>query len=168
MESLSFHSVTESSDVAQVAALAHEIWHEYYVPLIGREQVDYMVARFQSAAAIHSQLEQGYQYFLVRTEPDRPIGYICVQERPANSLFISKLYLLRDERGHGTGRRLMAFIEDLAKKWGLARLWLTVNKGNPAVAAYERLGFRIAEAIVMDIGSGYVMDDFRMEKHLSP
>jgi GNAT superfamily N-acetyltransferase len=62
----------------------------------------------------------------------------------------------------------MAFIEDLAKKWGLARLWLTVNKGNPAVAAYERLGFRIAEAIVMDIGSGYVMDDFRMEKHLSP
>ena len=167
MRSLTFHPVSSNSDVSRVAALADEIWHEYYVPLIGQEQVDYMVSKFQSAEAIHAQLAQGYQYFVAQTEEDRAIGYLCVQERDDRALFISKLYLLREERGHGTGRRLMAFIEDLAKKRGLARLWLTVNKGNPAVAAYQRLGFRIAEAIVMDIGNGYVMDDFRMEKHLS-
>jgi hypothetical protein len=32
------------------------------------------------------------------------------------------------------------------------------------VQAYERLGFRIVEALVMDIGGGYVMDDYKMEK----
>ncbi len=50
-----------------MAALAHEIWYEYYVPLIGRAQVDYMVARFQNAAAMQAQIDQGYEYFLVQT-----------------------------------------------------------------------------------------------------
>jgi ribosomal protein S18 acetylase RimI-like enzyme len=61
----------------------------------------------------------------------------------------------------------MTFIEDLARERGIEQLWLTVNKGNPAVHAYERLGFRVAAAIVMDIGNGFFMDDFRMEKVLS-
>jgi hypothetical protein len=34
------------------------------------------------------------------------------------------------------------------------------------VQAYQRMGFEIAEAIVIDIGGGFVMDDFRMEKRL--
>jgi len=34
------------------------------------------------------------------------------------------------------------------------------------VQAYQRLGFRIAADLVMDIGGGYVMDDYRMEKAL--
>ena len=60
----------------------------------------------------------------------------------------------------------MEFIEQLARRRGLKLLWLTVNKGNPAVKAYERLGFRIAADLVMDIGGGFVMDDYRMEKPL--
>jgi ribosomal protein S18 acetylase RimI-like enzyme len=61
----------------------------------------------------------------------------------------------------------MEFIEQLARDRGLKLLWLTVNKGNPAVNAYKRLGFRIVAAVVMDIGGGFVMDDFRMEKVLA-
>lgn len=60
----------------------------------------------------------------------------------------------------------MEFIERLARQRSLGLLWLTVNKGNPAVYAYERMGFRIAADLVMDIGSGFCMDDFRMEKSL--
>ena len=92
---------------------------------------------------------------------------VAIREEPAGQLFISKLYLLSDRRGAGTGRAIMTFIEEWARERELDRLWLTVNKGNPAVGAYERLGFRIAEAIVMDIGGGFVMDDFRMEKALA-
>jgi hypothetical protein len=35
------------------------------------------------------------------------------------------------------------------------------------VQTYERLGFRIESPLVMDIGNGFVMDDFRMEKALA-
>ena len=168
---LAFVPVDTAADLAIVAALAHEIWYEFYVPLIGRAQVDYMVARFQNAAAMQAQIREGYEYFLVRRQDasgeSEAIGYCAVQEQTQKALFLSKFYLHRDARGAGTGRRCMEFIEGLARRRGLHLLWLTVNKGNPAVKAYQRLGFRIAAELVMDIGGGFVMDDFRMEKSLT-
>ncbi|HEV8330861.1 MAG TPA: GNAT family N-acetyltransferase [Steroidobacteraceae bacterium] len=163
---IQFVPVTTPQQLDVIAGLAREIWYEYYVPLIGRAQVDYMVSTFQSSEAMAQQMRDGYEYFM--TERDgRSIGYCAVQAQAAQgSLFVSKLYLLRDARGAGTGRVCMEFIEQLARRRGLSLLWLTVNKGNPAVKAYERLGFRIAADLVMDIGGGYVMDDFRMEKQL--
>jgi diamine N-acetyltransferase len=171
-----FVPVQTSAQLATVAELAHEIWYEYYVPLIGRAQVDYMVAKFQSASAMQAQIDQGYEYFLVRRPPtdgssvngsrNSDIGYCAVHEQPDGTLFLSKFYLLESARGSGTGRRCMEFIEGLARRRGLSSLWLTVNKGNPAVQAYQRLGFRVAADLVMDIGGGFVMDDYRMEKAL--
>ena len=165
-QALQFVPATTAQQIDVVAGLAHEIWYEYYVPLIGQPQVDYMVSNFQTSGAMAQQMREGYEYFT--TERDgRLIGYCAVQAQPAEgSLFLSKLYLLRDARGAGTGRVCMEFIEQLARRRGLKLLWLTVNKGNPAVKAYERLGFRVAADLVMDIGGGYVMDDFRMEKSL--
>lgn len=79
-------------------------------------------------------------------------------------MFVSKLYVHREARGQGTGRACLTFIERLARRKGLGLLWLTVNKANPAVRAYEKAGFRIARPLVTDIGGGFVMDDYRMEK----
>jgi len=165
-QSVQFVPVTTAQQIAVVAGLAREIWYEYYVPLIGQAQVDYMVGKFQSAGAVAGQIREGYEYLLIERGA-QSIGYCALQSQPIDgSLFLSKLYLLRDARGGGTGRVCMEFIEQLACRRGLNQLWLTVNKGNPAVKAYERLGFRIAADIVMDIGGGFVMDDFRMEKSL--
>jgi diamine N-acetyltransferase len=155
------------ADIAAVAALAREIWDEYYVPLIGRAQVDYMVSKFQSASAVQTQIGDGYEYFLVQRD-GRNIGYYAVlEEHEQHALFLSKFYLQRAQRGSGTGRACMEFIEHLAHQRGLGLLWLTVNKGNPSVNAYKRMGFRIAADLVMDIGAGFVMDDYRMEKRLA-
>ena len=168
---IQFVPVTTPQQLDVIAGLAREIWYEYYVPLIGRAQVDYMVSKFQSSGAMAGQLREGYEYFLIQRgvagRDAQGFGYCAVQPQPAqSSLFLSKLYLLRDARGAGTGRVCMEFIEQLARRRGLTLLWLTVNKGNPAVKAYERLGFRIAADLVMDIGGGFVMDDYRMEKSL--
>jgi GNAT superfamily N-acetyltransferase len=162
---LSFTPARADADIAVIAAMAHTIWYEHYVPLIGQAQVDYMVAKFQSAEAMQQQVREGYEYFMVQRDV-APIGYIAIKPGDDGSLFISKLYLLSEARGGGTGRAIMTFIVEWARQRGLSRLWLTVNKGNPAVKAYERMGFHIAEAVVMDIGGGFVMDDFRMEKIL--
>jgi len=167
---LNFVPVLRAEQVATAAALAREIWYEYYVPLIGRPQVDYMVAKFQNAPAMQAQIDRGYEYFLVQRQDESAkwsdIGYCAVEEQPGKALFLSKFYLHHAARGSGTGRRCMEFIEGLARRRGLSLLWLTVNKGNPAVQAYQRLGFRIAAELVLDIGGGFVMDDYRMEKAL--
>lgn len=153
-----------------MARLAHEIWYEYYVSLIGRAQVDYMMERFQSVPAMQAQLAEGYEYFLIERGTQAgyaPIGYLAVRpDLSEQALFLSKLYVLAAERGTGAGRQALTFVETLARERGLQRVWLTVNKGNPARLVYERLGYATTAAIVMDIGGGFVMDDYRMEKIL--
>lgn len=165
--SLEFAPARTKPELDVIEKLADEIWHEYYTPLIGAAQVEYMVAKFQRTPAMEAQIREGYEYFLVRRD-GCGIGYVAVQAQPADRLlFISKLYLHKSVRGSGTGRACMEFIEQLARQRGLDRLWLTVNKGNPAVRAYERLGFHVARPVVIDIGGGFVMDDYRMEKPLA-
>jgi diamine N-acetyltransferase len=167
MTSPEFVPVQSEQQLAVIAGLAREIWYEYYVALIGRAQVDYMVAKFQSVTAMAQQMREGYEYFLI-ARGGQNIGYCALQAKAQErSLFISKLYLLKAGRGAGTGRLCMEFIEQLARRRELQMLWLTVNKGNPAVNAYKRLGFRIAADLIIDIGGGFVMDDYRMEKPLA-
>jgi GNAT superfamily N-acetyltransferase len=146
-----------------VAALAREIWMEHYVPLIGEEQVRYMLAKFQSPTAIADQVRTGYEYFAL-FQDSAPLGYLAIeQQQEERCMFLSKLYVHVSARGTGLGRQALDFIASQCRDRGLTRLWLTVNKRNPAVQAYERLGFVRKAPVVMDIGNGFVMDDFRME-----
>ena len=47
----------------------------------------------------------------------------------------------------------------------LRSAYLTVNRGNAkAIRAYERNGFKVVRTQVTDIGNGFVMDDYVMEK----
>jgi hypothetical protein len=62
--SLVIEPVTATEQTRQVAELARDIWTEHYVPIIGRDQVDYMLDRFQSSDAIARQIESGCKYYL--------------------------------------------------------------------------------------------------------
>ena len=50
------------------------------------------------------------------------------------------------------------------KKEGATKLQLQVNRDNKAKYFYEKLGFEVVRTQVFDIGQGYVMDDYVMEK----
>ena len=157
-------AVREGAEIETVARLAQEIWHEYYVPIIGLAQVQYMVPKFQSAAAIAAQIADGLEYFLIGLE-GAAAGYFAIQRQPEKqSLFLSKLYVRKDMRGRGLARQALRHIDAVCRGASLTTIWLTVNKHNPAVGTYERLGFETVAAVVADIGGGFVMDDYRMEK----
>ena len=54
-----------------------------------------------------------------------------------------------------------------AKKAGYPCVILQVNKRNVnAIQSYQKYGFVVREATVEDIGRGFVMDDYVMEKKL--
>ena len=145
--------------------MAHEVWNEYYVSLIGQAQVDYMVAKFQSPEAMQAQIDAGYEYFQIRQDGVN-VGYAAIRHDAADARVFGGL--LAAHRKSGAGRRSLEIIEAMARERGATHLWLTVNKGNASVQAYERLGFGIVDAMVMDIGNGYVMDDYKMEKAVAP
>ncbi len=49
----------------------------------------------------------------------------------------------------------------------IGRIRLNVNKNNvKAIRSYERNGYQTADAVMIDIGGGYFMDDYIMEKRL--
>nr|MBP7323562.1 GNAT family N-acetyltransferase [Deltaproteobacteria bacterium] len=162
-----FTAVTSSKEVKQVSRLAQEIWNEHYVPIIGQDQVTYMLARFQSEQAITEQLTEGCQYYLI-VDGKRAVGYVGVVPQPETAhLFISKLYVKSSCRGIGLGKETLAFIEKLCRSLQLKTLTLTVNRHNHrSIAWYQAAGFSIIGPSIQDIGAGFVMDDFRMEKQV--
>lgn len=160
-----FRQVVSKEDIAEVARLAQEIWQEHYVQIIGQDQVDYMLEKFQSRDAITQQLAREYEYFLV-LDRGQSAGYIGVVPDPgASKLLLSKIYIRKEVRGRGLGKEAFEFVEKLCRQRGIVTIRLTVNKNNArSITWYQRRGFTNVGSAVQDIGEGFVMDDFIMEK----
>ncbi len=164
---MTIQNVTTAEQIATIEKLADAIWREHYTPIIGQEQVEYMLGTFQSREAIAKQIGEGVAYYLF-TEAQRPLGYMSVKP-DHEALFLSKLYVSAAERNRGYAKEALLFLMELAKQQGFAKIALTVNKNNTvAIAAYERLGFRNLGSTVQPIGNGFVMDDYKMERETSP
>lgn len=160
--------VLTQEDISALARLAGEIWHECFAHILSGEQIDYMLQRFQSAEALAGQREQGYEYRFVCRDKT-PLGYFGILPQPDGRLFLSKLYLLSRARGTGIASFVMDYLEDLCRRRGLNVIHLTVNRHNDrAIRVYRHWGFRVVEEKVADIGRGFVMDDFIMQKDLPP
>ena len=128
--SIAFDAVRTADDRQRLAALADEIWHEYWPALIGDAQTDYMVENFQSLGAIERDLrEHAYEYWFLRAEDDgRIVGYTGGRAEPeTNRYFISKVYLQAEERGKGFASQAIAFYERLCHERGLEAMYLTVT-----------------------------------------
>lgn len=162
-----FVAVTQET-TPELAKLAASIWREYWPAFLGAEQTEYMVDRFQSLCAIERDMrEHAHEYWFIRaTDDDRVVGYTGGHvEYETNRFFISKIYLLAAERGKHFASEVVRFYEELCRERGLRAMYLTVNKGNElGIRAYSGNGFDVIDAVVTDIGHGFVMDDYIMEK----
>ncbi|MBR6000239.1 MAG: GNAT family N-acetyltransferase, partial [Oxalobacter sp.] len=54
----------------------------------------------------------------------------------------------------------LAFLIQVAKDNDLKAVELNVNRNNPAVQVYKKLGFTVIREEQNPIGNGYVMDDY--------
>lgn len=152
-----------------IASIASNVWREYYGSLLSGKQIDYMLEKFQSEEAIRSQIDNdGYKYLIIYEHESNglstPVGYMCIKYDECK-IFLSKFYILKTARGKGAGRAAFDFLLSEGYRTGAESIWLTVNKGNAdSISLYKHLGFDIVKEQVADIGEGYVMDDFVMEK----
>lgn len=163
-----FYQKTDSDPAVKIVEfLAREIWPEYYTPIIGSAQVDYMLDHFQSAAAIQEQIKGGHVYYLIMYGRI-PTGYLSVLPEPEKgALFLGKLYISSLYRGQGFGVQTLNFVEKTARGAGLSKITLQVCKKNAsAISFYEHCGFRIAGPVFKDIGGGFAMDDLILEKNV--
>ncbi len=165
-DNLTFKKAT-TAEIPLIQSLAHRIWHAHYPSIISVAQIEYMLPRMYGEEVITQELaDPNLRYDLLFLN-DEPIGYASYRfEVP--SVFLSKLYLAPETHGKGIGQRVLAHIAEVAQTQRATSIYLFVNKRNEkAIRAYLRFGFVIEEAVVKDIGGGFVMDDYKMRKHLT-
>lgn len=154
------------ADVDAVVALARTVWQATYPPLIPQAQIDAMLADRYGPTRIEQELGDSAQAWWVAKTKDAIVGFAHAHAE-GDSAKLDKLYVHPASQRHGIGAALLDAAEAWAGAHGAHRVWLQVNRGNAqAVRAYEKYGFRTVEARVFDIGGGFVMDDYVMEKPL--
>ena len=163
MKELEILKVKTLEEIQVVCDIADEIWHEHFTPIIGIDQVEYMINKFQSFNAIKEQIDSGYEYYLFNYKGEF-VGYTGIKKEDL-SLFLSKIYVKKEYRGNKIAKDAMKFMIELCKTMSLEKIWLTVNKYNDnTIAAYEKIGFIKTRMQKADIGNGFFMDDYIMEK----
>ena len=124
-----------------------------------------MLKKFNSTTAISEQVTDEVLFYYV-TYNDEPVGYTAIKKE-TDYIFIRKLYLLKAYRGKKIAKHILQFIESVAHSFSLGSIRLYVNKYNTnSILAYEKMGFVKMDSMITDIGNGFIMDDYEMEKIL--
>ncbi|MDR2135211.1 MAG: GNAT family N-acetyltransferase [Treponema sp.] len=161
---MKFSEVENAAGLEALLALIREIWPEVFVPIIGKDQVDYMLAHYQGESAISADMERGIRYFLIERDGGY-IGYFAYAVEQ-DRLFISKVYLRKAWRGLGLSSPIFRHFEELARQNRKDKLFLHVNRRNTrAVEVYLHRGFTIVKTVDEALG-GFYLNDYWMEKKL--
>lgn len=157
-----------AGDLPAVAGLAGVIWRKHYPGIITFEQIEYMLARGYSRDALWRFIsEEGAGLDLALVDEGLVAFAAYHRGDHPDELKLDKLYVHPDFQGQGVGRCLIAATEAAAVAQHRATVVLNVNKNNQrAIHAYQRHGFTVRDAVVVDIGGGFVMDDYIMAKRL--
>lgn len=154
------------SQFTEIIAIAKEVWPIAYGEILSREQLRYMMEMFYSAESLQEQANEKQHHFIIARENEIPVGFASYEFHCSGTdkTKIHKIYILPDQQGKGIGKILLDYITDKAKSQNNEAVFLNVNKYNPALHFYQKTGFEIVKEEVIDIGRGYVMDDYVMEK----
>ena len=168
-------SPVRDEDIAPVCVLAREIWLQHYPGIITVKQIDFMLAQRYSPEAIRAQLHA------VESSPDKSwwdklevrgelCGFASYQRgAEARSMKLDKLYVHQLFRGQGYGAALIDHVTNFARQYGMDNLYLQVNRNNHgSVAAYRRTGFSVVNAVKVEVGMGFIMDDYLMSRPIAP
>jgi len=154
-------------NIPLIQDLAKRSWENAYAEILSVDQMKYMLENMYSEMEISAHLKNpNYHYYLVFDETlndyDGFLGYENHYEE--NTTKLHRIYLVPESKGKGLGKKTLEFLNEKVKESGNNRIILNVNKYNSAQKFYESQGYKIYDEGVFDIGNGYVMDDYLMEK----
>lgn len=167
IDDASLHAMTET-DFETVGRLGETIWRSHYPKMISTAQIDYMLAERYTPDNLRRYLNADDRWLELLRLAGKPVGYCSYARTPTpGEMKLEQLYLLQECQGKGLGGLMLRHVEAQARGLGLGVLMLQVNKRNvDSIAIYRKAGFAVREEATFDIGNGYVMDDYVMEKVL--
>jgi diamine N-acetyltransferase len=155
-----------TADIPLLRELCLQVWPQTYAAILSPAQITYMLELMYSPESLTTQMQQGAQFLLCYAD-DTAIGFAAFRALTNTAYKLDKLYVLTEHQGKGAGRHIIEHIVAHITPLGAQSLELQVNKQNVAKQFYERNGFRVAYQKVLDIGNGFVMDDYIMLRVLA-
>ncbi len=160
-------SEATSKDIPLIQDIAHKTWPDTYGSILSKAQLDYMLNLMYSDESLLKQMNGNAQFFLAY-ENEIYLGFASCESNYQNKKCtrLHKLYILPELQGKGVGKLLIEKVLTLAKENHSGVVSLNVNKFNKAYTFYKKMGFEIIAEEDLEIGNGYVMEDYKMEKRL--
>ena len=149
-------------DIPLIQEIAEEAWRPTYSHILSEEQTQYMIPMMYALEVLQNQIE----IFSILEVDGVAIGYCAFEKQTNTEGKLHKLYLRPSLKQKGAGTFIIEQISNQARSMGLTSIYLNVNKHNSAVEFYLKKGFIKDHEIILDIGNGYVMDDYVMRLKL--
>jgi ribosomal protein S18 acetylase RimI-like enzyme len=171
---LTYRWMTEQ-DIPALGALTRRIWNAHYISIITQAQIDYMLEMFYAPDSLAGQLARGHRFLLLE-KAQAILGFLSVSHASEAShpllrgthegeenFFLHKFYIAQELQGKGIGKAMLA--ELLTRMPEIKRLRLQVARKNVnSWNFYLKQGFAIEREADFDVGNGYQMQDYVMEK----
>ena len=153
-----------TADIPLIREITFRVWPETYIPILGQQQLEYMLGLFYTPAELTKQMEVSGHNFILCFNYEIPVGFASYSEIEPGIYKLHKLYVLPETQGKGAGQHMVQHILKAIKSAGSSLLRLNVNRYNiKAIAFYNKYGFRHYRDEDIDIGHGYFMNDYVLE-----
>lgn len=162
--------ITASEEhIPVIRQIARNTWNDAYSSILTEEQSEYMLDWMYSNDSLKDQIKnKNHVFLLVKGSYDEYVGFasyeLNYQDKPITK--IHKIYILPEYQHQGVGNALVSRIAEIAESNSNKALQLNVNKHNKALEFYKSLGFDVIASECIDIGKGFIMDDYILEKKL--
>ncbi len=151
-------------DIWTIEHLAALTWPNAYADILTPGQVSYMINLMYNPKVLLTQMKDEDHHFLLAEEDGKPVGFAGFSETEPGKWKLHKLYVLPFQQKTGAGKRLLLEVESKVVAKGAHSICLNVNRNNNAQHFYKKMGYYIAGEGDFDIGNGFSMNDYIMQK----
>lgn len=161
-------NVASETDLSEIKRIAYETWPLTFGEILSPQQIEYMLEWMYSLPSLTEQIQEKGHVFILIKEEGESLGYVSYElnYKGIAKTKIHKIYLLPASQGKGVGAALIRRLAEIATENQNTALILNVNRFNKAIGFYEKMGFAIVGSEDIDIGDGFLMQDYIMEKPL--
>ncbi len=155
----------KENELEVISVLASQIWWQHYPGIISEDQIKYMLEKIYSVSALKRQMKEGQEFHLLNID-GKTLAFAGISGTD-NNFFLHKLYSLQAVEYRRLGSILLNYL--LLYYPHMRSLELRVNRNNgKAISFYLKNDFKIKGSHELEIGNGFLMEDYLMIKTISP
>ena len=154
----------DNINIDNFCTLARDLYREYYYPVISNNTNKLLF--FLNKTTIENEIkEQISQYYLIKYN-NKDAGVLALQKYNSNTLHIAGIFLRKNYRKKGLGKKIIALLQIKAKTENYSYLRITpVIENKKLKIIFEKLGFEVQKEIARYFGDNiYVFENVMIKE----